>query len=79
MVYQKDKSCETFLIGLVERRKQVVDNRNIDGVWSANSIFFGMFSKMICTSPLTKTGYLCMLMTTKYLHWPRKLMRQKSF
>ena len=53
MVYQKDKSCETFLIGLVERRKQVVDNRNIDGVWSANSIFFGMFSKMICTSPLT--------------------------
>ena len=34
--YQKGQSCETFLIGLVERWKQAVDNRNIVGVLSTD-------------------------------------------
>ena len=32
--YRKGQSCETSLIGLVERWKQVVDNRNVVGVLS---------------------------------------------
>ena len=34
--YRKDHSCETSLIGLVERWKQAVDNRNVVGVLSTD-------------------------------------------
>ena len=34
--YRKGQSCETFLIGLVERWKRAVDNRNVVGVLSTD-------------------------------------------
>ena len=34
--YRNDQNCETSLIGLVERWKQAVDNRNVVGVLSTD-------------------------------------------
>ena len=42
-----------------------------------SGLFFGMLSKAIYTSPLMKTGYLCMQMTTNCFQWRRQLTGQQ--
>ena len=62
--YRKDQNCETSLIGLVERWKQAVDNRNVVGVLSTagevqNFFYEGVHSSLVYFNTNKPHSFFC--------------------